>query len=189
MYLFNLIAGIIKAFAKKAPIQVPVINPQPMPDPIVNQLSTPPLPPVITPAERLYTSAVAYIGVDASPTDFAPDEYGCMESVDSIYYHAFGRYIGGGKTPCLSTKKGFELLKASPHFEIVLSPIPGCIIISPTDYGNGDLANGHTGIVAKFGIMSNDSETGKWQKNYTTDAWRARYVYKGGFPMVYFKPI
>lgn len=188
MYLIEFIINLFKTFVKKMPPQAVIQTPE-------NSLSTVPIPPVVvspapkTPMERLYAAAVACIGMDASPRDFAPDELGCMESVDTIYNHAFGHFIGNGKTPTLSTYEGFQFLNHSGNFEVVLNPEPGCIIISPTAYGVGKLSNGHTGIVAKFGIMSNDSETGKWQKNYTIDSWRKRYEQLGGFPVVFFKPI
>lgn len=134
----------------------------------------------------LHTTAIGCLGIDASPNDVAPDEYGCAETVNAIYEKAFGRQIGG----TVSTYSMYEALQYSPEFIRVDIPLPGDIVISPTGHGNGNLSNGHVGIVfSSDQIMSNSSETGTFEKNYTVREWRERYVFRGGYPMVYFRKV
>lgn len=137
-----------------------------------------------TPNELLYWVAVGCIGIDASPSDNAPDELGCAETVNEIHLRAFDYYIGGD----LSTRRMYLALQFSSQFKETTEFTRGDIVISPTGYGNGNLSNGHVGIVGEAGvIMSNDSDTGKFAPNYTIETWRARYVTKGGFPMKFYR--
>lgn len=146
-----------------------------------------PTPASLSPSEKLYAVAKASLGIDASPRDVAPDEYGCAESVNELFKKTFGHYI---TNPGISTAQLYlAMLHDVNHFQIIKFPVPGAIIISPTGYGNGRLSNGHVGICGKFGIMSNSSATGKWSENYTLDAWIAYYKTKGGFPVVLFRPV
>lgn len=136
--------------------------------------------------EFLYHVAKGCLGIDASPNDIAPDEYGCAETVNAIYFKAFGDYIGGN----ISTYRMYEALTKSPFFIRVDQPDRGDIIISPTGYGNGNLTNGHVGIMASStDIMSNDSYTGKFEKNFTLKSWRDRYSKVGGYPVVFFRRV
>ena len=131
----------------------------------------------------LYETAKASLGRDASPLDRANDALGCAESVNAIHKKAFGFEIGGSTSTALL----FEALVDSPYFDRVSNPLPGDVIISPTGSGNGRVAHGHTGIVAKQGIMSNDSDTGTWELNYTMDMWKRYYGQKGGFIVAFFR--
>lgn len=136
--------------------------------------------------ERLWNTAYASLGIDVTPSDIVPDEVGCAETVNQIYYNAFKRYIGGGA----STYNMYKCLLVSNEFIKVDTPLYGDIIISPTGYGNGNLSNGHVGIVSKDNkIMSNSSATGLFQENYTIDSWKKRYVDKGGYPCVFFRKV
>jgi hypothetical protein len=140
----------------------------------------------LTARQRLYTTAVRCLGVDASPNDVAPDEYGCAETVNAIHRLAFGFDIGGD----VSTHRMFEALEYSRYFTRVEQPLPGDIIISPTGYGNGKLSSGHVGIMDFDGvIMSNNSWTGRFERNYNLTTWRERYVGIGGFPVLFYRRI
>lgn len=135
---------------------------------------------------RLYRKAVYFLGTDASPNDVAPDEYGCAETVNAIHKAEFGVSVGGD----VSTYRMYRALKNNRSFVKVDDPQPGDIVISPTGYGNGNLSNGHVGIVAmNDGIMSNSSVSGKWEKNYTLETWWSRYVERGGYPMAFFRKV
>ena len=156
-----------------------------VPDPI------PLAPQVKSPRERLYDAAVASLGMDASPRDVAPDEYGCAESVNEIHKKAFGEYI---ENPGISTTKLFAaMIERSDKFVRVIKPECGNIIISPTGFANIDnppIKNGHVGIFGKdLKIMSSSSATGKFEENYTLDTWINRYRKRGFYPIIYFKRI
>lgn len=136
---------------------------------------------------KIYNTAKSLLGVDASPADIAPDYLSCAESVWNIIHKATGKKIGG-PFPIVSTKVLYETLKNDPGFESVIeseAPI-GSIIISPTGYAMNPRSTGHCGIVARFGILSNSSETSHLEENYTLESWR-RYFGDRGFPVIFFK--
>lgn len=136
----------------------------------------------------IYRVAVNSLGVDTSPNDFAPDEYGCADSVSGVLQSALGGEKGIDWA--ISTAILYRELLTSKAWCLVQSPLPGDIIISPTGYGNGGLANGHVGICATGDrIMSNSSLKGVWEQNFTTQTWKDRYVTLGGFPVYYFRKL
>lgn len=138
----------------------------------------------------LYQTATSFLGVDASPDDLAPDEYGCAETVDNIVCKALGAFIGNGNSPTLSTSHLYIELLFNGNFAASDVPSQGGIIISPTGYGNGALAHGHVGIIGTGQlVMSNSSFNGKFEVNYTIDSWRARYQIKGGYPVYFFRSL
>ncbi len=125
---------------------------------------------VSTNREKLYDTAYSFLGKDASPTDKAPDDLACAESVNAVYKTAFGHEVGGG----LSTLEMYRVLQIKQgEFMEVDSPLYGDLIISPTTMTKVPV--GHVGIVGKWQIMSNSSVTGKWEARYTLDTWRRRY--------------
>lgn len=171
------------------PEEEPVITPDPEPvETPIEKLKPMPL----TPSERLYNIAKSQLGVDASPRDLADDELACAETVNTLYEKAFGHKIC---VPGLSTTQLYKEMSANTgkFRKIILSrnspTKKGWIIISPTNYGNGRLANGHTGIIGNYGILSNDSESGLLKENYTLNSWFDRYYNIGGFPVIAFEPI
>lgn len=138
---------------------------------------------LIQTAEQIYTVAVAYLSKDPTPEDKIPDEYACAEVVSKILEKAG---YGIGYYP-LTTDMYHALLR-SPDWIASEKPIAGSVIISPTGYGNGKLANGHVGICGyNQVVMSNSSASGLWDENYTVSSWKDRYVKRGGFPCVFFR--
>jgi len=157
-------------------------NPKPMPEPIV----------VVTLPQRLYNSAVALLNTDASPKDYAPDEYGCVESFCEVYKHAFGTYPDGTTAmPDLSTIVINKVFRAhKERFKPTLDFKAGNIIISVTGTGSGAISNGHIGICGENEqIISNNSNTGKWSLGFTFKTWVGRYRTKGGMQVFLFEVI
>jgi hypothetical protein len=139
-------------------------------------------------SKKLYETALTFIGRDASPSDLAPDEYGCAESVNAICEKAWGEPVGGR----VSTYQMYYAFLNHKKFVEVTSPLAGDIILSPTGIGGGKngVTNGHTGIVSSNNkIMSSDSATGLWQENYDLWSWRYRYVSRGGYKLLYYRRI
>jgi peptidoglycan hydrolase-like protein with peptidoglycan-binding domain len=137
---------------------------------------------------RIYRTALSFIGRDASPSDLAPDEVGCADSVSAVLQTALGSEMGIDYT--ISTALLYKELMASKAYTMVQTPQAGDILVSPTGLGNGGLSNGHTGIWGENGlIMSNSSATGNFMQNYNADTWKARYVALGGFPMCTFRKL
>ena len=136
--------------------------------------------------KKFYDVALSFAGKDATPRDEVPDEVACASTLNAIHKQAFGSPIGGGA----STYRLYHVLLDSPDFTKIDQPEWGAIIISPSGYGSGRLAHGHAGILDdKDNIMSNDSKSGLFIKNYTLDTWAARYKVLGGYPVAYFRRI
>lgn len=134
---------------------------------------------------KVYETALSFLGVDASPLDEAPDEYGCADSVSKVLLKAFPNCIKGS----ISTAELYNQLNTSKEFTKVSQFRFGDVIISPTGMGTG-LPNGHTGICGEGEeIMSNTSATGLWTQNYTITSWVARYRTLAGFPIFFFRKI
>jgi len=129
----------------------------------------------------IYETAKSCMGKKMSPIFKA---YGCAESVNNVVMMAIGTAVGGGA----STYQMYQELKKNKRFKKIDIPEEGDIVISPSGYGNGKIANGHVGILSAGNfIMSNNSDTLKWDTHYDIDSWKARYQKKGGFPVDFFR--
>ena len=69
-------------------------------------------------------------------------------------------------------------------------------MLAVTDTGSGKISNGHVAIVGKnisedgtLWAMSNRSDSGLWEVNYTVGSFIRYFNGKGGFPILYFKRI
>lgn len=133
--------------------------------------------------KAIYDMAFASIGDDVSPDDLAPDEYACAESLSNIIRRALPEL---NFPIILSTRLLYAYFISSPSFQQTDTPGAGSIIINVTGTGNGAVSNGHTGVVGKNWIMSNDSRTGTWEANYLPPAWKRYFEIKGGMPTHYF---
>src|SRR5882757_1674555 len=103
-----------------------------------------------TNTEILYETAKAALGTRLAPASIA--EVGCAVAVNILCKRSFGKEIVLPPNDT-STYWLYKTLAVSGLFDLVDIPEQGCIIISPTTMGN--LPHGHTGILGKFGIMSN----------------------------------
>lgn len=140
--------------------------------------------------DHLYDVALTFLGKDVTPEDVVEDEYACVEVIDTIYYSAFGYFMDGGVTPEISTYRVYKVLENNPHFKKVLKPKNGTIILSPTGYTTKKsyVKNGHIGIYDSKNemIMSNNSSNGRFEKTYTIETWKKRWVDDGGYLMLYY---
>lgn len=142
----------------------------------------------LTAAEHLYEIAKDSIGQDMSPRDVAPDSLGCAESLNGVYFKAFGQLIAGG-FGLTSTNALWKSLMTDMRFKEIDVPQLGCIVINPTGTSTKGAAHGHCGIWGKFDVMSNDSNSGLWQDNYSQQAWHNVFEKKLGFVSYYFLPV
>lgn len=154
-------------------------TPKPMPseDHIIETISN---------RERLYNRAKSFIGRDASPKDTVSDDVACVESLQCVYRDEFGEFIATGAA-FTSTWSLLITLKDHVDFYEVTEPLPGDIILSATGTGNGSIDYGHVGVCGKTHIMSNTSDTGIWEPNYTYKEWDDYFFKRGGFPTSYFR--
>lgn len=189
--LFLFMKDMLKVLLKRAET-TPVVNqvatttqtPVPTPAPIV-EVPTVTIRP--SPREHLYNIAKSCIDIDASPKDIAPDDLACAESVWSILSISFLGRVG---FPLMTSTIGLcQALMHSNDYIEVDKPDYGDIIIAVTGTGNGTFYHGHTGIVGKNSIMSNNSDNGLWQTKFTQKTWDDYYVRRGGFRNRYFRRI
>lgn len=151
---------------------------------IIQTLIVTPLP--MTNADKLVASAKKLLGQNLSEGTGVPYYVACAISVNKVHQDAFGFPIGGGA----STADLYQALLVSKYFTKVQAPTPGCVVISPTGTGsNTAYPHGHVGIVGEFGICSNDSSTGIFSENYTTDSWVQQFHVNEGYPVYYFARI
>lgn len=156
-------------------VEVPTTQPVPIPE---------------SNREKLYQTALMWIGKEASPNDLAPDELGCAETLNEIYREAFNTYISNIPAHRLSTYWLYRDLKNASKFESIKEPLPGDIIISPTGYtyASSPIKNGHCGVVIEDGkILSNNSKSGLWTNTHTLESWKQYYGVKGGYPVLFFR--
>lgn len=130
--------------------------------------------------ESIYEEALRHLGEDASPLDRVDDVVGCAESVTEILNKVMGFPIITG------TWTMWDYLKRDSRFKKTSIPMPGDIVISPTE----GKRRGHVGIVGKHGaILSSVSlgkDSGKFMANYTLDTWFARYRGKMELPVHFY---
>ena len=133
----------------------------------------------MTNGDKIYEIAKNCLGKNFATND----QLGCAETVNAVVKLALGFEVGGGP----STQAMFEALKYSNTFKQVIDPICGDIILSPT--GQGNYPHGHVGIVAKYGVLSNDSNSGKLAEKFTLDSWKNYFQAKGGFPVLFYRAV
>jgi hypothetical protein len=141
-----------------------------------------------TPQEKIFASALYFLGTDSSPKDEAPDEYGCADSVSQIIKAVYDDFKGS-----VSTAQLYNNLLKDKRFIKVKDFQPGDIIISPTGINkvfNNDIKNGHIGIIAENeNIFSNNSASGLFIQNFTIESWVKRYRINGGYRIYSFRAI
>lgn len=180
-----------KAFAIQEPALIePLVDPvEPPKLPVTPSLPVePPKPLPMTKREHLYDTAYKCRGKDMSPLDRAPDNLACMESMDGVYFAAFGEHL---LTPAnrLSTNLGYKSMLADPRLALIpnADALPGDMVISPTGYSTKGTKNGHCGIRGKTAYMSNDSTTSLWTANYNLANWELVFKKTLGFPVFHFR--
>ena len=139
----------------------------------------------MTEPEKIINKCLEKQGTDFTEDWVCPDDVSCSFAVTTILKEIDPTF------PIITGTATLDAyLTSSSKFERVLEPEAGDIVVSPTGQGNGVLPNGHTGFyINTTEIMSNDSNSGLWQKNYTRDTWRNRYHYKGGMPVRLYRKI
>lgn len=143
-------------------------------------LPAPTAPPEIPMSQKIYEFAKECMGKDIAKTQ---NELGCSEAVSFI--------LSGVQVPefpskgFLSTAKLYEWLKKNATRVAICEP--GDIIISPTGESLEGAPHGHVGIVAKHGILSNNSRTFLFDEYFDLTKWTAYYHQELGFPIYFFR--
>lgn len=195
--IIAIISGVValwkyKAFAVQEPepiepLEVPTSPKTPPTSPVLPEVKEVPMP-TKTNREKLYDTAYACRGKDMSPLDRAPDNLACMESLDGVYFTAFGEHLLKQEDR-LSTARGYASMKVDPRLELIQNAdaLPGDIVISPTGTSTKGALHGHTGIRGKTAYMSNDSSSGLWMANYNLPNWKLVFQDTLGFPIYHFR--
>lgn len=173
-------------FAREMPKEVE-ITVEPMPEPTEEPVEEEPVeepekPVEKTSREKLYDTAYACIGLDMAPTQ---NELGCAESLYYVMKKAGVPNLP--KAAILSTAVMNEWLMRNMRVIPEKDALPGDIIMSPTGWPGSTLKNGHTGVLGKYSIMSNNSATWKWDYHWTLPEWKAYYQGKGGIKTLFYR--
>lgn len=159
---------------EKHPAQLPMNQPMPPRQPI-------------TPPWKLYAAAVACLKKHITLNPAVPPDLGCAEAVSYVLKSAGvdGVPING----FASTASLYTWLSNSSEFVAVAleDSSPGDIIISPSGSPGVKFPHGHTGILARYGILSNNSYTGEFDESLKLASWQDFYVSRGGFPIYIFR--
>lgn len=124
----------------------------------------------------------AALGTDVTPDDLVPDTVACAITVSTLIAKLDATFPKVAGTWTL-----YDILEHRKDWKRVADPTPGCVVLSPTGMGKKGTI-GHVGIVMDDGrIASNNSKTGKFEKNYTLDSWTAYYGQKQGMPILIYK--
>ena len=138
-------------------------------------------------SNKVYQIAAQCLGISLIPPG-DDRELGCAISVTALLREKCEIQI----PETTSTYNLLASLLALPAlFKEVAVPLPGDIIIAATGTqpSTSPLSNGHTGVVAKYGILSNNSYTGLWSEVYTLRSWHNHYDIIGQFRTRYFRPL
>jgi len=109
-------------------------------------------------------------------------DLGCADALNELFLRITGKTVGGG----ISTLRMFNKIRRDKRFKEIKKEQDGCIIISPTGFGNGKVKHGHVGIVSGIKILSNNSLTGRWDDHLSMLYWRNHYWHRGGYPIRFY---
>lgn len=143
--------------------------------------------PTSTTNQRIYDESVKCLHTHVTLDSTVPPELGCAEAVSYVLEQA-----GITDLPpkgIAGTAALYQWLKLNKQFVQTQNPVFGDIIISPSGMSSKASPHGHTGIVAKNGILSNDSDTGLFMEKYTLQTWTQFFGTIEGFPVFYFHAI
>lgn len=137
--------------------------------------------PAKTNREKLHDLALTFYKTDPTPNDIQPDGYACVESLTTI----LSKLV---PFPILTyTPKLLSYLQSDKRFKAVNEFREGCIVVFPTESGNGSIV-GHCFIVGKSGkMLSNSSSTGLWDDKYDINTMIERYSRVGQLRMYIFE--
>lgn len=150
-------------------------------------------PPVNSNASQLYLCAKSKIGKRLTLNSAVPIELSCAQSVSAVLHEVkFTSVPKHGIDGTSALLKWF--IDNTLLFEEIDVPEKGAIIISPTGQGSG-VARGHVGILGELGrmfpndfaIMSNSSESGKWDTQWSLKRWRQYYGEYAKLPIIFFR--
>lgn len=140
----------------------------------------------------LYLKAKSLLGIDLTPEDSIPDYVACVAQLQEVHRRAFGEYIGSGAA-LYNTRALRDELKRNKGFKEVSwgEELPGDVWVFATgeDDKRHPWVKGHTGIVGKHDWMSNNSQNGLWEANYTQKKVTDYFITYCGFKPYVFRKV
>lgn len=131
----------------------------------------------------IYNAAKNGMGKRLTLDPTVPTSVGCVQAVSVVLKRA------GYPIPPKGLSGVNQLIEwlLIHEFREVIIPEPGCIITAhQREYSNPNWA--HTGVVVKYGILNNNSITGKFTQSYTLQSWHKYFGGRGSITR-YFKPL
>lgn len=130
---------------------------------------------------KIYNAARSFLDKHITLDENVPHELGCAEALSMVL-----KSVNTPKFPPMgfAGTYAFEVWLEA-NFKKIDKPVPGAIIISPT-IGK---KHGHIGVCGKYGIMSNDSNTGLFLELWTIDKWIQNYKNILGLEVLYYQSI
>lgn len=137
-----------------------------------------------TVATAIYTEASKCLDTHITLNSAVPPDLGCAEAVSFVLKNAGVEGIpvaGFAGTAAL-----YAWLNKSSSWVLTSTPVPGDIVISPTGMSSIGSEHGHVAVYAKYGLLSNDSDTGLFLEKYTMTSWNKYFGTTLGFPTYVF---
>lgn len=142
--------------------------------------------PIQTKADHLYVLSKSLIGQHLTLNEAVPWMVGCMEAVSKLLVEF--DVTGIPPKGIEGTLAGLTFLEKSSQFQEIYTYTPGAIVVAATGTGNGKI-RGHIGVCGHNSIMSNNSETGKWDTQWDISRFTAYYAGYGGIKIRFFLPV
>lgn len=137
----------------------------------------------MTPAETaLYNTAVRLLGLHLTLNRAVPIDVGCAEAVSTVLLNAGYPIPKGG----IQNVNGLIEWMGQHGFKEIQVARPGCVVTAHNP-NPGVTSGAHIGIGLKYGIASNNSNTGIFNEHYSYEAWDM-FFGKQGSVTRYFKP-
>lgn len=155
------------------PVEAPV---EPLPEPVKEI-------PMPTNTEKLYALSKSLLGIHLGRDKSIPWGVNCANACTDVLIRAGVK--GLPPKGIAGTAALLSFLEDSPEFQEVQEYTPGGVIINATGTGNGRI-RGHVGLAGNNSIMSNNSETGKWDTQWNWTRWYNYYEKYGGISTRHF---
>ena len=142
-------------------------------------------PPPMPNQEKLYQQAKLSLGRRMIIDPSVPNLLGCASSMSGVLKAA--GYTGLPKLGIAGTAALYQHFRTSPDFEEANIYQRGLILIYPSGQKGAMLDHGHVFVCGDYGLMSNNSETGKWSQHWTYPEAEKYYHTQGKLKGTFFR--
>jgi hypothetical protein len=138
------------------------------------------------PSDHIYRVAKLNLDNHLTMDNSVPKEVGCGQALSKVLSLS-GYWVPKGGIA--GTAMMLDFLVGNKAFKEVTEPLRGDVAVCATGQAGSLVPHGHVGIVGNEWVMSNSSQTGLWEANYTLDGWRDFFEWRCGFKTRYFRAI